>query len=256
MKYARLLTLVFALLFLIPAAQAVELHIGSTVGSPQDRIGLPVTVVDFVDVAGFQLYLTYDSNLLQADSVQEVSISDVTDNVDIAGEINLNWLANAGSSVTLADDATLFVLYFTVKDGAEGITSIEFTDEWPLYLNEIYDVNMAIMALDLFNGSIDILKSGVDDPSGQMPSAFELKQNYPNPFNPSTTVAYSVDEATDLTFEVFDITGRRVDRLLLGRKPAGTYSFVYEADHLSSGVYMYRLSGGNYSQTRRMILTK
>lgn len=94
-------------------------------------------------------------------------------------------------------------------------------------------------------------------PETQLPEQFKLHQNYPNPFNPSTNIRFELPEAADIRLEVFDILGRRVATLLSGQElPAGTHTQVFDAGHLSSGVYLYRLSTGTQVKTQKMTLVK
>lgn len=87
-----------------------------------------------------------------------------------------------------------------------------------------------------------------------IPSSFVLKQNYPNPFNPSTTISFSVPFKTTVRLEVFDITGKLMITLLNEQKEAGNYSINYNAGYLASGTYFYRLTAGNNSITKKMLL--
>jgi len=89
-----------------------------------------------------------------------------------------------------------------------------------------------------------------------VPQEFTVRQNYPNPFNPATEIGYELASETHVTLTVFDILGRHVATLVDEVKPAGAYSFRFDASHLASGVYLYRLSAGNFVQTRRMMLLK
>ncbi|MBI5472561.1 MAG: T9SS type A sorting domain-containing protein, partial [Ignavibacteriae bacterium] len=90
-----------------------------------------------------------------------------------------------------------------------------------------------------------------------------LMQNYPNPFNPTTEIRYLVPEVRDrrsdvsrVTLSVYDLLGREVATLVNEDKLPGTYSVSFDATRLPSGVYIYRLTAGTYSQTRKMILAK
>ena len=89
-----------------------------------------------------------------------------------------------------------------------------------------------------------------------IPDVFTLSQNYPNPFNPSTRITYGVPRDVHVTLEVFDILGRRVATLVNERMAAGEYTATFDASRLGSGVYIYRLSTGSQSQTRKMMLMK
>lgn len=110
-----------------------------------------------------------------------------------------------------------------------------------------------------------INSSGITDLNDHaiIPDKIELKQNYPNPFNPATIISYSVTSKTFVTLKVFDILGKEIISLVNEEQSAGNYSINFNADRLSSGVYLYRFeatpSGSNdkgFIETRRMILIK
>lgn len=97
--------------------------------------------------------------------------------------------------------------------------------------------------------------TGVDDISG-LPTEFNLSQNYPNPFNPTTTIEFSIKEAGNYSLKVYDMLGQEVATLINNSINAGTYKVAFDASKLSSGIYIYRLSGNNINLTKKMILTK
>lgn len=85
---------------------------------------------------------------------------------------------------------------------------------------------------------------------------FQLKQNYPNPFNPTTQIEFSIVEPSNVTLEVFNIQGQRVATLMNETKSAGVHTVNFNAASLSSGLYIYRLQAGSYTETKRMTLIK
>ncbi len=85
---------------------------------------------------------------------------------------------------------------------------------------------------------------------------FKLSQNYPNPFNPSTTIEYSVQNAGKVELKVYDILGREVQTLVNDVQNPGSYSVLFNASNLSSGVYFYKLVSGGYTDIKKMILVK
>ncbi|HRR07765.1 MAG TPA: T9SS type A sorting domain-containing protein [Rhodothermales bacterium] len=89
-----------------------------------------------------------------------------------------------------------------------------------------------------------------------VPMAFFLGSNYPNPFNPTTTIAYSLQKAGEVTLSVYDVTGRIVRTLSKGFQTAGRYQARLDASDLSSGVYFVRLTMEGISQTRNIVLAK
>jgi len=99
--------------------------------------------------------------------------------------------------------------------------------------------------------------SDVDDGyAANLPDRVSLGQNYPNPFNPTTTIAFSLPEASRVSLEVIDILGRRADALDLGVMSAGSHGIEYDASALASGVYFYRLITEYSSHTKKMMVLK
>ena len=88
------------------------------------------------------------------------------------------------------------------------------------------------------------------------PASFELFDNYPNPFNPSTTLRYSIPEASFTSVKIYDALGNEVSSLVNETKSAGTYEVEFNASDLSSGIYYYTLNAGSFTETKKMILIK
>jgi len=85
---------------------------------------------------------------------------------------------------------------------------------------------------------------------------FQLQQNYPNPFNPSTHIRFSVQGSGFVTLKVYDILGREVRALVNDKLQPGSYEVTFDAEGLASGVYVYRLTAGEFTQTKRMVLMR
>jgi uncharacterized protein (DUF1501 family) len=90
----------------------------------------------------------------------------------------------------------------------------------------------------------------------QVPGEFRLDQNYPNPFNPSTVISYQLPGISSVRLVVCDISGREVAILVNGSMPAGRHTVRFDASKLSSGVYVYRLTAGSFSLTKKMTVVK
>jgi len=96
---------------------------------------------------------------------------------------------------------------------------------------------------------------GVEDEGTQV-NTFSLSQNYPNPFNPATIIKYSIAEPGLVTLKVYDVLGREVANLVNDFKSAGSYDITFNASHLASGVYMYKIESGSFVESKKMILIK
>jgi hypothetical protein len=97
---------------------------------------------------------------------------------------------------------------------------------------------------------------GISGNTNEVPAEFELKQNYPNPFNPTTTISFGLANETGVKLEVFDMAGKSAGVLVNSSLKAGTYKFDYNAADLASGIYFYKLTAGNFTSTKKMILVK
>lgn len=91
---------------------------------------------------------------------------------------------------------------------------------------------------------------------GILPESYALSQNYPNPFNPATIISYELPQAGQVRLDVYDMTGRQITTLVNREMSAGHHQITFDASHLSSGIYMYRLHAGGQMITRRLTVLK
>lgn len=87
-------------------------------------------------------------------------------------------------------------------------------------------------------------------------NSFTLGQNYPNPFNPTTKIDYSISKSSKVTLSVYNVMGQEVAQLVNGVQESGKHSINFNASKLASGVYIYKLSAGNFQETKKMVLMK
>ncbi len=85
---------------------------------------------------------------------------------------------------------------------------------------------------------------------------YALFQNSPNPFNPSTSISFSLPEAGNVSIKIYDMTGKEVESLVSGNYDAGRHSVTFDASTLSSGMYYYKMSSGNFVTMKKMMLIK
>lgn len=98
--------------------------------------------------------------------------------------------------------------------------------------------------------------TSVDGAMRETPDVNQLSQNYPNPFNPSTTIRYGLPSRAHVTLAVFNTLGQQVSILQNGEQDAGYHEVKFDAQHLPSGVYFYRMQAGTYTETKRLLLLK
>lgn len=97
---------------------------------------------------------------------------------------------------------------------------------------------------------------GVTQTGNEIPSQFSLSQNYPNPFNPTTNIKFDIPRTGFVKITVFDILGKEIQTLVNEQLSSGSYNYDFDASHLPSGVYYYKLESNEFMQTKKMVLIK
>ncbi len=181
------------------------------------------------------------------------------------GMVRLQWTANTEA------DLALYQVWRKI-DYAEDwriigtTTNTYYVDSDMLYL-PIYGLvttRYKIKAKDVENHYSDYSNevSSRTEPlnkiSGEENAVIEyrLNQNYPNPFNPTTKIKYSIKEEGLVILKVYDILGKEVATLVNENKPEGNYEVEFNASQLPSGMYMYKIQAGNFTDVKKMILAK
>jgi len=164
---------------------------------------------------------------------------------------------------TASGDGEMVVQYHTVSDRdylcTVGIENADATDAIQYLFNDTYDSK----AMPLENGLA--IKFTTNEPAvgvagdelvQSIPKEFNLGQAYPNPFNPTTTLSFDLPQASRVTLQVYDISGRLVNTLVNGYRQAGFHHVTFDAAGLASGVYLYRMEAGEFIATGKMVLLK
>ncbi|MCI0450428.1 MAG: ASPIC/UnbV domain-containing protein, partial [Chlorobi bacterium] len=162
------------------------------------------------------------------------------------GNINRQVILG-GSSFLSSDDVELIF----------GIENAAFADSVVIrWTNGTVDRSYNISANGRYtavegSGVIGIIPIGTE-----VPDSYNLYQNYPNPFNPGTKIKFSVPNYGKVTLQVFDVLGNEISVLVNENVKAGNYEIDFNASGLSSGIYFYKLSAGNFVETKKMMLVK
>jgi len=107
-----------------------------------------------------------------------------------------------------------------------------------------------------FSKSAKLLTSIELGDAAGLPDEFLLKQNFPNPFNPSTSIEFSLSNASEVTLLIYNLLGEEVAHLIEGKMPGGYNRVTWDASSFPSGIYFYRLRAGEFVQTKKMVLLK
>ena len=178
-----------------------------------------------------------------------------------------NWTqsGNTGLSVQtmeLIDSTTILLgsVYGELKkstDGGVSFTSIPFVSQNGIttmsFINSMTgwvmgQGGMIVKTSDLLTGNGEIVS--------QTPRDFNLAQNYPNPFNPNTVIRFQLSVVSNTTLKIYDITGREVQTVVNEKLQPGVYEKSFDGSKLTSGVYFYKITVNDISETRKMLLIK
>ncbi len=99
-------------------------------------------------------------------------------------------------------------------------------------------------------------EGGPEKVTAHVPDKFGLSQNYPNPFNPVTTIKFQLPEASFVKLIVYNINGQEVARLVETNMEAGYHETDWDASSVASGIYLYKITAGNFTQVKRMVVVK
>lgn len=176
----------------------------------------------------------------------------------------IQWPPLGRSTVTSSSEQTILGKVTTVREyDFDGLVQYKVTLAKGLGIIGAWDMGDAVgsdfLKWDIRGAIIDNTLYGILDDVKEMndqPMEFRLSQNYPNPFNPSTTIRYALPRRSHVRLVVFNMLGREVARLVDGEVGAGVHDVVFDAAHVASGAYFYRIQAGRFTQTRMLLLLR
>ena len=97
---------------------------------------------------------------------------------------------------------------------------------------------------------------GISEINSEIPSGYLLSQNYPNPFNPSTKIIFTLPKSGNVSLEIYNSLGAKIETLVNGKLNFGSYAYEFNAAKYASGIYFYRLTTDGYVSTKKMVFIK
>ncbi|MBI5464171.1 MAG: T9SS type A sorting domain-containing protein, partial [Ignavibacteriales bacterium] len=209
-----------------------------------NRLTTTLTAHGLKDVYSADIVLTYNKEHLTPVSVNVAGIAEgaLTETSIHDGVIRI-MLASA---TPLQGDGAMFRITFGVVDELRG--SVKSPITFSQFLANEKDMKSAT-------------SGGMIEVTGK-PTSFGLDQNYPNPFNPSTTISYQVpDDGLKVRIDIYSLTGQLVKTLFDGVQQAGEHRITWDGrnssgQQVSSGVYLFRMTGNNFVNVRKMLMLK
>jgi hypothetical protein len=216
----------------------------------------PAVTTTAADVAYTEVLAKAGATLPKRDSVDERIVRDAI---------------NRTSSMGTNGMVDTFYNHYTYPTYASGTPYVDsdhdgMTDSWeiakglnpndPSDGNGDYD-NTGYTNLEKYLNEL-VATNGASDVNNSTVKKYEFKlyNNYPNPFNPSTTIRFELAKAGNLTLKVYDVLGKEVRTLVDEYKTAGSYDVMFTTNNLPSGIYFCKLTSGNQTDVKKMLLLK
>lgn len=233
-----------------------NLHLAGASLGDENLVGLPDTSV-VIDIDGQPRHSVYPyKGADEADVILPVELTSFNA-VTNGNNVSLIWITNSeennyGFEIERKNIESDWVnIGFVAGNGSSGTAhNYSFIDNG---LNT-GRYNYRLKQID-FNGNF-IYHNLINEIQIGIPQKFALSQNYPNPFNPSTKINYELPNDGKVSLKIFDLSGKEVSSLVNEVQKAGFYSVSFNPSGLSSGVYFYTLTSGNFVSTKSMILVK
>jgi hypothetical protein len=170
--------------------------------------------------------------------------------------LNFPWELTYDLYISTNNSFTESIIITGIKDTTYQIDSLTLgsTYFWKVLAKNYYGDSLWSSNVNGFY--IDQNATDVKQIDQTVPEIFKVKQNYPNPFNPTTTIKYSLNVETFIRLNVFDVLGMLVKVLVNETQKPGNYSFEFDGSNLSSGIYYYTVTVGEFGVTKKMLLLK
>lgn len=265
-------------------------------GNNWSSIPYPVTKMNVIKFSGNSIYCGGDSGVYKTensgqnwtkvnknyftDNVKDIEIINsivyvaTSDGIYKSSDNGVTWL-NTNSPVYSGSCDIMAAgnkLYYSFFSGAVWVTTNEGTN-WTQVSgdagNRIYSLSANDNYLYCGTSASDdgnahtsgIYRRGINtitniQNESNLPTSYSIHQNYPNPFNPTTKIAFDIPKVSRVKIAIYDISGREVSVILNENLQAGTYERQWDGSHFSSGVYFYKITAGDFIQSKKMLLIK
>lgn len=228
-------------------------------GTHSNGSGSPIKAVRNGMTFSSQMQFAIGGNTVDnpLDGTLPVELVSFVSNLSNGKDVKLNWITsseinNAGFEIQRKDNSSDFVKIGFVKGNNNTNSNSYYSFEDRNLTTGKYSYRLKQVDN---NGNYEYFTLSNTVEVGA-PGKYSLSQNYPNPFNPVTKISFTIAAAGQVTLKVYDISGREVRTLVNEVKNPGFYTVDFNGSNLSSGIYIYKISSGNYSETKKMTIVR
>ncbi len=226
-------------------AGKANLKFAESHGISGERIKVPITLDQTMPIAAGDICISYDSSVLRAVSVSSDEDAILVYNVDESGMVRISFVRK-----DVLRSKKLLEIEFEVIN--ERFSPLKFDNA------EFCRPDFSTLDVKCTNGKFNLLQMPVD--------YTVLLQNFPNPFNPETWIPFKLSKPGIVNINIYSASGQLVHKLDLGHKDVGDYSSrdraIYwdgrndNGEQVSSGIYFYSIKSGDFTATKKMIISR
>ena len=186
-----------------------------------------------------------------------------TVNIDtgLTGAVKIKWVAGTSvvyimgenGKIKRSNDNGLSWVMMNVPPGVTGLYHFDFVRRRTIVYGYAVSTDGTVIKL---TDSITYVPTGTQGNQSGIPSEYRLYQNYPNPFNPSTVISFDAPKSSFTKLVIYDALGREAETLINEELKAGHHEINWDASAYSSGIYYYTVYTNNFTESKKMILTK
>jgi len=196
------------------------------------------------------------SNILQAYLFGDGSgnkfrfaVKDNTNTIEVSPWFNINWIGWKVINWDMTNDGTGAWIGNGILENPLSFDSFQLGYNQGAYISSsIYFDDLRVVN----KTTVDVR----NEKHSTLPSDYMLGQNYPNPFNPSTQIKFALPQTAFVKLEIYNLLGQKVSTLLNEQFSAGYHTINFNANYLSSGIYIYTLTANNFISSKKMLLLK
>jgi hypothetical protein len=227
------------------ADRHISISLPEVYGIKGEVITIPIMIDNINILSSGDISISYDSKILHVVEVLPTPDLLMVSNINQSGLIKISF---AGTD-RLTSNSLGEIKFEVLTDDVSPLT---------FKVAELYGIDAIPLKTKFINSQFSSWNI--------KPKQSILLQNYPNPFNPETWIPYQLNDGNEVTIRIHSLTGALIRELRLGHRPAGLYTTQDKSaywdgkneagEQVSSGVYFYNIQAGNYSATKKMIVTK
>jgi len=210
-------------------------------------ISIPVSIKANQKIAGIELHLSFDPNQVGFLGCEAQFESMTFNSFNIEnGEVHFVW-ADVTHPLKSSTESEILYLHFDVEEMTDNMTDITISS------HAVANQDGELLTLEIQNGNIA-------KKDNLLPSSFGLRQNYPNPFNPTTTIELSLPHYSEYSLSIYNINGQLI-KAIVGKSNAGVVKVIWDGlnnqgEPVATGIYFYKASAGDFSETKKMLMLK